>query len=61
MQWSIKKFWASLERSVMAEHLCWGNLLVHPIKLEKLIHISVLILVQVRPIQSWEVHDKSKI
>ena len=30
-------------------------------KLEKLIQISVLIAVQVRPIQMWEVCDKSKI
>ena len=36
-----------LEDCSKAEHICCGNTLPHPIKLEKLIQISVLISVQV--------------
>ena len=49
------------EIRVIAEHFCYGNELPLLIKLEKLIQISVLISVQVRPIQKWEIYDKSKI
>ena len=43
------------ERRTIAEYLCRGNAQPLLIKLEKLIQISVLISVQVRPIQGWEV------
>ena len=46
------------ERRAIAEHFCCGN--TQPF-LIKLIQISVLISVQVGPIQEWEVYNKSKI
>ena len=49
------------ERNAIAEHFCCGNTLQLFITLEKLIQISVLISVQARLIERWEVCDKSKI
>ena len=49
------------ERRAIAKHFHCSNTLSLLIKLEKLMQISVLISVQLRPIQRWEVCDKSKI
>ena len=49
------------ERRGRVEYFCCSNTILLLIKLEKLIQISVLISVQVRPIQRWQVCDKSKI
>ena len=49
------------ERSVIADPFCCGNTLPILIKLEKLSQILVLISMQMRPKQWWDVCDKSKI
>ena len=48
------------ERGAIAEHFCCSNAPPLFIKLEKLIMIFVLISVQVRPVQNWEMRNKSK-
>ena len=53
-----KSYKLHLERGATAEHFCYGNTLPLFLKLEKLIQISVLISVQLRPIQRWEVCEK---
>ena len=57
---SFKIFSASLKKRAVAKHFSNGNTLPLLIKQEKLFQIFVLILGQVRPIQSWEVCDNRK-
>ena len=49
------------ERRIIIEYFSFGNILSLFIKLEKLIQISVLIFVQVRPIQMCELCVKFNI
>ena len=49
------------EQRAIAEYFYYGNTLLLLIKLEKLIQISVLISVQVKPIQRWKVYNRPKI
>ena len=49
------------ERRAIAEDFCGSNTLLHLIKLDKLIQIYILISVWMRPIQKYNVCDKSDI
>ena len=49
------------DRRTIAEHFSCDNTLLFLIRLEKLVQIFVLISLQLRSMQRWEVYDKSKI
>ena len=61
VQGSFKRSRLQTERRAIAEYFCCGNTLLLLVKLEKPIQIPVLISVQLKSIQKWEVCDKSKI
>ena len=58
---SSKSFKPYLKRKALTEHFCNRNTLTFLINLEKLIQISFSISVQLRPIQRWEMCNKSTI
>ena len=60
MKFVPKVLIAHPRKRAIAEHSCSGYTLPRVIKLEKLIKISVLISVLVKPIQRWEVFNGYK-
>ena len=60
-EWNLKYMQTDRQRRAIAEHFYCDNTQSFVVKLEKLIQISVIISVPVRPIQRWEICDKSKI